>query len=159
MHVFSDDRGHSAMSLLDHVGSLPGQFNASTMYAGAVKAWHRHALQDDYWIPLSGNMKIGLYNSNDSEMTAELRLAGALPDSETVIDIVLPADSGKAVYLGESRPGVLHIPAGLWHGGVAVGGRDALLLYHVTRKYDARNPDEERADWDHFGFDWGTEYK
>lgn len=159
MHVFSDDRGRSAMSILDHVGELPGQFNASTMYAGAVKAWHRHALQDDYWIPLSGDMKIGLFNSEDSQMTAELRLASGTPNGEAIVKIALPADTGKAVYLGEHRPGVLHIPAGIWHGGVAIGGRDALLLYHVTRKYDPLKPDEERAAWDRFEFDWGTEYK
>ena len=159
MHVFSDDRGCSAMSLLDHVESLPGQFNASTMYAGAVKAWHRHALQDDYWIPLSGDLKIGLFNTMDQTLTTELRLAGAKSGGETVVEIVLPQGCGKAVYLGEHRPGVLYIPAGMWHGGVAVGGRDALLLYHVTRKYDPSQPDEERAAWDRFAFDWGIEYK
>lgn len=161
MHMFSDDRGHSAMSLLDHVVSLPGQFNASTMYAGAVKAWHRHALQDDYWIPLSGDLKIGLFNDSDSEsmLTVELRLAGVIPDDETITRMTLAPGRGMAVHLGEHRPGVLHIPAGVWHGGVAIGGRDALLLYHVTRKYDPANPDEERADWDRFDFDWGTEYK
>lgn len=158
MHVFSDDRGRSAMSILDHVGSLPGQFNACTMYAGAVKAWHRHALQDDYWIPLSGDLKIGLFNTTNSTMTTELRLAGADAGGETVVEIVLPQYCGKAVYLGEHRPGVLRIPAGMWHGGVAVGG-DALQLYHVTRKYDPANPDEEREDWDCFEFNWGTEYK
>ena len=103
------------MSILDHVEDLPGQFNASTMYAGAVKAWHRHALQDDYWIPLSGDMKIGLFNSEDSQMTTELRVASGAPNDEAVVKIILPANSGKAIYLGEHRPGVLHIPAGMWH--------------------------------------------
>jgi len=159
MHVFSDDRGRSTMSLLDHVDGLSGQFNASTMYAGAVKAWHRHALQDDYWIPLSGDMKIGLFNSEDSQMVTELRLASGTPDGEAIVKIVLPGGTGKAVYLGEHRPGVLHIPAGMWHGGIAIGGKDALLLYHVTKKYDPTNPDEERIAWDHFDFDWGTEHK
>lgn len=156
--MFSDDRGHSTMSLLDHV-DLPGQFNASTMYAGAVKAWHRHALQDDYWIPLSGDLKIGLFNTAESPMTTELRLANIKPDGEAIIEIVLPPHEGKSVYLGEHRAGVLYIPAGMWHGGVAVGGKDALLLYHVTRKYDPSNPDEERIAWDSFDFDWGTEHK
>jgi len=159
MHVFSDDRGHSAMSILDHVDSLPGQFNASTMYAGAVKAWHRHALQDDYWTPLSGDLKIGLFNSEGSPMQTHVRLASTVPGGEEIVTITLAPNSGKAVHLGEHGPGVLYIPAGMWHGGVAVGGRDALLLYHTTRKYDPAKPDEERADWDRFEFDWGTEYK
>jgi dTDP-4-dehydrorhamnose 3,5-epimerase-like enzyme len=61
--------------------------------------------------------------------------------------------------LGEHRAGILHIPATLWHGGVAVGGRDATLLYYVTRRYDAQHPDEERRAWDAFPFHWEPERK
>jgi len=92
-------------------------------------------------------------------MQTHVRLASTVPGGEEIVTITLAPNSGKAVHLGEHGPGVLYIPAGMWHGGVAVGGRDALLLYHTTRKYDPAKPDEERADWDRFEFDWGTEYK
>jgi len=36
MHTYCDDRGRSIMSVFDHVPELPGQFNVSTMFAGAV---------------------------------------------------------------------------------------------------------------------------
>lgn len=159
MHTYADDRGRSVMSLLDHVGELPGQFNASVMYAGAVKAWHRHARQDDHWMVLSGALKIGLFNSEERVMTATLRLAGPTPGADKVATVEIGPNQGRPIFLSEHRPGVLHIPAGLWHGGVAVGGREALLLYYVTQKYDPQRPDEERAAWDAFAFDWGTEHK
>ncbi len=159
MHTYCDDRGRSLMSLYDHLPEVPGQFNVSLMYAGAVKAWHRHALQEDHWAVLAGDLKIGLFNTEREALTAELRLAGTVPNADQVLPIAVPPDSGRAVYLGEHRAGVLRIPARLWHGGVAVGGRDAMLLYYVTRKYDSTSPDEERAPWDRFAFPWTVEFK
>jgi len=159
MHTYCDDRGRSLMSIFDHLSELPGQVNASTMYAGAVKAWHRHARQDDHWCVPSGNLKIGLFNSESTTLVAELRVAGPTPGSEIVRPVEVSANRGTAVYLGEHRPGVLRIPAGLWHGAMAIGGRDALLLYYVTRKYDPQHPDEERVPWNHFAFSWDVEHK
>jgi dTDP-4-dehydrorhamnose 3,5-epimerase len=159
MHCYGDDRGRSFMSVLDHLAELPGQVNASVMYAGAVKAWHRHARQDDHWVVLAGDLKVGLFNTGQSALVAELRLAGSLPAAERVVPVEVAPGQGKAVYLGEHQPGALRIPIGLWHGGVAVGGRDALLLYYVTRKYNPQQPDEERASWDKFPFPWTVEFK
>jgi len=159
MHFYCDDRGRSFMSVFDHLAELPGQVNASVMYAGAVKAWHRHARQDDHWVALAGDLKVGLFNTGQSPLIAELRLAGSLPATEQVVRVEIAPGKGRAVYLGEHGPGVLRIPAGLWHGGVAVGGRDALLLYYVSRKYDPQQPDEEREPWDKFPFSWAVEFK
>lgn len=159
MHSHSDDRGFSFMSLFDHLSEIPGQVNASVMYAGAVKAWHRHARQEDHWVVVAGDLKIGLFNTEDAPITAELRLAGPGPGAEIVRQLEIAPDRGQAIHLGEHRPGILRIPAGLWHGGVAVGGRDALLLYYVTRKYDPRHPDEERKAWNELPFSWELEFK
>jgi dTDP-4-dehydrorhamnose 3,5-epimerase len=159
MHSYADDRGRSVMSVYDHLSEIPGQVNASTMYAGAVKAWHRHQLQEDHWTVVHGNLKIGLFNTEAEPISAELRLAGPVPGADQVQAVEVGPQAGRAVYLGEHRPGVLRIPRKLWHGGVAVGGAPALLLYYVTRKYDPANPDEERAEWDDFAFHWSVEFK
>ena len=159
VHTYCDDRGRSLMSVFDQLAEIPGQVNVSLMYAGAVKAWHRHARQDDHWVVLAGNLKIGLFNTERTPITAELRLAIATPGEEQVRRIEVLPDKGTAVYLGEHRPGGLRIPVGLWHGGVATGGRDALLLYYMTQKYDAQSPDEQRAPWDGFDFSWAVEFK
>jgi dTDP-4-dehydrorhamnose 3,5-epimerase len=147
------------MSVFDHLADIPGQVNASVMYAGAVKAWHRHARQEDNWTVLRGNLKIGLFNTGPETLAAELRLATPAPNGELQRTLEVAPNSGAAVFLGEHRPGVLRIPIGMWHGGVAVGGQDALLLYYVTRKYDPAAPDEERAAWDAFDFAWNIEFK
>ena len=157
MHTYSDDRGHSLMSVFDHVDELPGQFNISVMYAGAVKAWHRHAHQNDHWVVVTGDLKVGLFNTENSPIEAEVRLAGPAAGADTVSTLKVPPSGGLAVFLGEHRPGVLRIPKGLWHGATSVGGRDAILLYYVTQKYDPRHPDEERRPWDAFPFAWEVE--
>lgn len=159
MHTYCDDRGYSLMSIFDHVAELPGQFNASTMYAGVVKAWHRHKQQTDNWTVLAGDLKIGLFNTENMPISAELRLSRPVPGAEHGIMLEIQPNTGQAVYLGEHRRGVLAIPPGLWHGGVAIGGHDALLLYYVTHKYDPQNPDEEREQWDKFPFAWAAEFK
>jgi len=159
MHTYADDRGFSVMSIFDHLAELPGQFNASTMYAGVVKAWHRHAHQDDHWVVVAGDLKVGLFNTEAVPLAATLRLARPRPGEDEPVTIEVPPQSGKALYLGEHRPGIIQIPAGLWHGGVAIGGHDALLLYYVTRKYDPRQPDEQRAEWNAFAFEWGVEFR
>ena len=51
------------------------------------------------------------------------------------------------------------IPAGLWHGAVAVGPDPAGLLYYVTNAYDPAEPDEERRAYDSVpGFSWGVRH-
>lgn len=159
MHTFYDDRGRSLMSTFDHLAEIPGQINISHMYAGAVKAWHRHARQLDHWVVIAGNLKIGLFNTEDHPITAELRSATIVPGEEIVRPIEVQPQSGRAVYLGEHAMGALTIPIGLWHGGVAVGGADAKLLYYVTQRYNPQAPDEERAAWDAFDFSWDVTFK
>lgn len=159
MHTYCDDRGRSLMSAFDHLPEVPGQINISTMYAGAVKAWHRHARQVDHWCVVSGSLKVGLYNSEEETLRAELRLATPVPGGDVLRTIEVAPHQGRAVFLGEHQHGTIAIPAGLWHGGVAVGGRDALLVYYVTQRYDPSNPDEERRAWDAFPFPWHTEHR
>ena len=159
MHTYADDRGYSLMSVFDHLGEVPGQVNASHMYPGVVKAWHRHASQEDHWTVLAGMLKIGLFNSEAEPLWAELRLARPVPGQDEPARVEVPPQTGRTVFLGEHRPGVLRIPSRLWHGGVAIGGKSALLLYYVTRKYDPRNPDEERVAWNQFPFSWQAEFR
>lgn len=86
-------------------------------------------------------------------------MAGSGPDQDFVTEMPLEPNSGRAVVIGDRRPGVLEIPPRLWHGGVSVGGEDAILLYYVTKRYDAKNPDEKRKPWHGFPFIWGPEQK
>lgn len=127
--IYADDRGWSLMNQMTGVLSEAGQINFSVQYPGVVKAWHRHSYQTDFWMCIQGNLKAGIYRESDQQ--------------------------SWQVVIGEKRPGTLVIPPGLWHGATALGGKEAGLLYYVSRAYNADNPDEQRRASDSVpGFSW-----
>ncbi len=132
MNIWLDDRGYSYMNIFSEA-PMEGQVNFSVVNPGVIKAWHRHKYQTDYWMIVMGDAKVGLYDSEKGE--------------------------GKAIYMGEHNPKVIAIPPGIWHGLTPVGGKPCAILYYVTRKYDPENPDEERAPYDAFPFNWEVEHR
>jgi dTDP-4-dehydrorhamnose 3,5-epimerase len=127
--IHADDRGWSMMNLLVGVLDQRGQVNFSVQYPGAVKAWHRHQLQSDYWTCVQGQLKAGVYREADGRAWVQV--------------------------MGEHKPGVLIIPPPLWHGATALGSAPAGLLYYVTHAYNQNAPDEERRAHDSIkGFPW-----
>lgn len=137
--VYADDRGFSFMNQFVGVlgpasGGDGGQVNYSVQYPGVIKAWHRHAKQTDFWLCLTGHLKVGVFDQ----------------------------DSGRAwqAVIGDRRPAAAIIPPPLWHGAATVGPSPAGLLYYVTHAFNASAPDEERAAHDAFvGFPWHVEHK
>mgnify|MGYP005831598127 CR=1 FL=1 len=124
--IYMDDRG---WSYHDIFGELKGgQINFSIVYPGIVKAWHRHRYQTDYFFVLFGEAQVATYDPKTSKT--------------------------ETYFIGEHNPVVLKIPAGLWHGFTPLGGKPCGLLYYMTRRYNPKKPDEERAPWDAFGYDW-----
>lgn len=131
--LYADDRGWSLMNQMQGVMRPEGQLNFSVTYPGVIKAWHRHALQTDFWICLTGHIKVGVYREQDQK--------------------------AWLAVIGEKRPGVMIIPPPLWHGVATVGDTPAGLLYYVTHAYNAKQPDEERRGFDSItGFPWGVRH-
>lgn len=124
-----DDRAIRFADVFPEIGR--GDINVSLMYPGAIAAWHRHKKQVDYQICVLGNLKIGLCDKPSKE-------------------------GGKVEwhYLGgESTSfGPLVIPPGIWHGSYNFTNEPAVLLYHITEKYDGT--DEERLTIKEMGFNW-----
>jgi dTDP-4-dehydrorhamnose 3,5-epimerase len=105
------------------------QVNYSVLYPGIIKAWHRHARQDDYFCVLHGTAQVGVYNPKTGE--------------------------ASKLFIGDQNPAVVHIQAGEWHGLTAVGPQPVGLLYLVSNQYDPDDPDEERCDFQSFvGQEW-----
>jgi len=130
---YADDRGWSLMNMMTGVLGAQGQINYSLQYPGVVKAWHRHQKQTDFWCCVHGHLKAGVCRPSD--------------------------DARWLVVFGERKPGVLVIPPTLWHGAAAVAEAPAGLLYFVTHRYDAKQPDEERLAHDAIsGFPWGIRH-
>jgi len=129
--LYADDRGWSLMNQMQGVMGPEGQINFSVQYAGVVKAWHRHTMQTDFWVCLTGHIKVGAHRESDG--------------------------TSWLVVIGEKKPGVLVIPPPLWHGAATVGDTPAGLLYYVTHAYNAAKPDEERRAFDSVaGFPWSV---
>ncbi|MCH7960822.1 MAG: dTDP-4-dehydrorhamnose 3,5-epimerase family protein [Planctomycetes bacterium] len=131
--VHTDDRGWSYMNLFQGVMSPQGQANYSVQHPGVIKAWHRHRDQTDFWLCVSGHIKVGVHRDDDTSWMA---------------------------VVGEKRPGVVVIPPPLWHGAATVGHVPAGLLYYVTHAYDPAHPDEERRAFDSVpGFPWHAQHR
>jgi dTDP-4-dehydrorhamnose 3,5-epimerase len=131
--AYTDDRGWSLMNQLQGVLGPEGQVNFSVQYAGVIKAWHRHQHQTDFWMCLTGHIKVGVHREEDG--------------------------ASWLLVTGEKRPGVVIIPPPLWHGAATVGNEQAGLLYYVTKAYDAKSPDEQRRAHDSIaGFPWGVRH-
>lgn len=128
---YADDRGFSFNDIFPHLDAA-GQINYSTVYPGVIKAWHRHAKQWDHWFVLRGMARVALYDPETGEFETH--------------------------FIGERSPRMISIPPGTWHGMTPVGPDPAGLLYHVTRKYDPADPDEERHPWDGFDYDWSVRF-
>ncbi len=127
-----DERGYFAEILRSDwtdftLGEAPVQANLSMSYPGIVRAWHRHARgQVDYFIVVQGALKIAAYDDRPGSATR-----GELSE------LVASADHLE----------VLRVPGHFWHGSCAVGHGPALVVYLVSRLYDAAKPDEERRPW------------
>lgn len=106
-----------------------GDVNVGVLYPGTIKAFHRHKLQTDYWFVVKGNLRAVLYEEGKEPLV---------------------------YYLGEGE-GCTILP-GIWHGLQVLGNEEAILIYHITTKYNETTPDEERAPWNAF-FDWAISRK
>lgn len=140
MRAFKDDRNRAYNDVFPEIGI--GDINISRLYPGTIKAFHRHALQDDYWFVIKGNLRAVL---------AEEDPGIDLGVQEDIGDYLIRKKKATKVsehFLGEGD--ILHIPAGIWHGLQVLGDEEAIMIYHITNKYNPTEPDEERAAWDKF---------
>ena len=159
-----DDRGIRYCDVFPEIEK--GDINISIIEPGAAALWHRHEHQDDYQFVIKGSLKVGVcngpYMDNDDleglglseEDTASiyeereellkewraLRLGHhqkAWPENETKVEWY---------YLSErnANTGPLFIPRHLWHGCYNYTNEPAILIYHITNKYDGK--DEQRLD-------------
>lgn len=98
------------------------QINASMVYPGIVKAWHRHTRgQVDYFFVVKGSLKICAYDDESKELVE--------------------------IIASDEKPSIVRIPGHYWHGVKAVGSESTIYVYFVTRLYDYKNPDELRRPW------------
>jgi dTDP-4-dehydrorhamnose 3,5-epimerase len=130
---YDDDRGRRFCDLFRVV---TGDINITHAYPGVVTAWHAHKRQYDEWFVIKGALKVGL----------------AVPTGQGGF-------TGQFVSLSEYDGKVLRIPPGVLHGWRNHTNEIAILMYHISEKYDPENPDEDRYTIQEVGLDWSTSIK
>ena len=97
------------------------QTNVSFSRAGTVRGLHFHQRgQSDLFVCIQGMIRV----------------------------VALDQASGETFSfdVGDDNPAAVWVPGHHAHGFEAL--TDALVLYHVTREYDAADPDEHGIPWD-----------
>lgn len=142
--LWADDRGYFLEVARLGCG-LPAEFpsdstqvSAALSYPGAIKAFHFHRRQTDFWTVAEGMLQVAL---------VDLR-----PDSPTF-------GRKNTLYIGTLRPWQLLIPPGVGHGYKVIGAAPALLVYLTDRFYDPS--DEGRIAYNDPGiaYDWELQHK
>lgn len=132
-----DERGYFREILRDDDKLLNrfGQISVSSTKPGIIKAFHWHKLQDDFFYVVSGKAHVVLYDLRKNSKTFGKTMA---------------------LQMSEDKPKLLFIPKKVAHGYKALGSRQLVMLYTMTKSYDAKNPDELRIPHDskEINFDW-----
>ncbi len=126
LKVIPDERGR-LMEMLradDPLFIKFGQIYLTTAYPGVVKGWHYHKKQIDNFIVVRGMMKVVLYDNREG--------------SSTFGEV-------NEFFMGERRPLLLQIPAGVYHGFKGIGTEEALVINCPTEVYHYDEPDEYRV--------------
>jgi dTDP-4-dehydrorhamnose 3,5-epimerase len=99
----------------------------SRLFPSAIGAWSCHASAIDRLFVNQGHLKVVLYDGREESPTYRRLME---------------------LHVGDARPALLVVPAGVWHGLQNLGGSDALVLNLPTRAYEYASPDHYRLPWD-----------
>ena len=112
-----------------------GQAYITTAYPKIVKAWHMHKKQADNLACVKGEAKLVLYDGREGSKTK-----GEINE----------------FIMGEKKPLLVKVPAGVWHGFEAAGGEMAMVVNVPTELYNYKEPDEYRLppDTKEIPYDW-----
>jgi dTDP-4-dehydrorhamnose 3,5-epimerase len=112
-----------------------GQVFQVRLFPGRVSAWHCHVHATDRLFVATGHAKVVCYDERGGSPTR-----GALAE----------------FHVGESRPTLVVVPPGVWHGVQNVGASDALILNCPSSPYEYDDPDHWRvaADTPHIPYSW-----
>lgn len=142
--LWADDRGYflellrAGHGLVAEFPTATTQVSAALAYPGAIKAFHHHLHQTDYWTVTMGMLQVALVDLRQGSKTFGAR---------------------NTLYLGVLRPWHLLIPPGVAHGYKVVGTTPAMLVYVTDRFYDPA--DEGRIPYNepHINYDWELQHK
>ncbi len=124
----SDDRGYLFEVLRndDEQFNEFGQAYINYTEPGVIKGFHKHEVNEDNFVCLSGRIRLVILDEHTEEY--------------------------REFYLGPENLILVHIPAGLQHGWQALGNERACVLNVSSQAYDRDNPDEVRVSPTYFKY-------
>ncbi len=142
--LWPDDRGYfleiarMTAGLAADFDPAQTQVSAALNYPGAIKAFHYHLFQTDYWAPAAGMFQVALADLRESSPTFGAR---------------------NTLYIGALRTWRVLIPPGVAHGYKVIGNQPGMLVYLTNRHYDPA--DEGRIAYNEPGiaYDWELQHK
>lgn len=134
-----------ATRLIDVFEFGNGQLNVSIIEPGTIVAFHKHKRQTDRWIVLQGKLEALVIDSEHTDNAHSYILTPGM-----YMDSAIP---GNVIH------DTLNIMQGYWHGYRALGHEPVILMYYVTRKYDPKNPDEQRITPEELGITFDSKIK
>jgi dTDP-4-dehydrorhamnose 3,5-epimerase len=142
LKVIPDERGRLMECLRadDELFVKFGQFYMTTTYPEVVKGWHLHDVQLDNIVCVKGMIKLALYDDREGSPTR-----GEITE----------------LFLGEHRPLLVQVPAGIWHGWKCVSLEEAYIINAPTEVYDYDTPDQRELPFDapQVPYDWGVKQR
>ena len=118
--------------LVNSLGSFDlKQINRSRFNPGLIKAFHLHLKQDEIWAvhPLD-RLLVGLVDARKDSETEGLQMR---------------------LVMGAGKCGMLYIPRGVAHGGMALDIKPVDVIYLVNQNFSPSDPDEWRLPWNVLG--------
>lgn len=137
LQVIPDERGR-LMEILrsdDEIFEKFGQVYLTTVYPGAIKAWHAHKYQNDNIAVVKGMLKMVLCDLREGSKTYGMI---------------------NEFFIGEHNPLLIHIPSGVYHGFKGIAVEETLVINVPTNTYNYKEPDELRLpfDTDKIPYNW-----
>lgn len=132
LKIIKDNRGF-LMEILrsdEKIFQKFGQVYLTFCKYGVAKAWHYHKLQDDYFVCLSGQVLVVLYDQRKNSKT-----------KGEINKFILAAPDKNGQHI------LLKIPKGVVHGFTALDKDGAEILNVSTKVYNYKRPDEYRIPW------------
>lgn len=125
LKTIPDERGR-LMEMLrndDDIFVRFGQLYMTTVYPGAVKAWHYHKKQLDSFVVVKGMLKLVLFDGR--------------PGSKTKGEV-------NEFFIGEHNQMLVQIPNNVYHGFKGISDTETIVINAPTEAYNAKKPDEFR---------------
>lgn len=106
-----------------------------TIAPGRIKGWGMHRGQDDRYFVASGSVRVVLYDGREASPTFE---------------------RFQQLHFTDHTPGLVRIPAGVWHADQNYGDSEAILMNFPTTPFNHEDPDKHRIDprSGQIPFDW-----